>query len=100
MKRELSIQPAGEGILIKNVGKTHRIWFSFTGVDFERRYGTFQREGHKYANWPISETRRYDNVSAASLHRLHRVISKLVNDGQATIDLFQMKNGAGYEVEI
>lgn len=101
-EKSLSIQPAGEGELICNPGKTHRIWFSFKSVEFERRYGYFHRDNVDkwFQDWPIDETRKYDDITSASLDRLHKVISKLVNDHQATIDLFQMKNGAGYEVEI
>jgi len=99
---ELTTQPAGEGELIKDTGKTARIWFSYQDVEFERRYGHFKRDGvERWAqNWPINETRKYADVSKASLDRLHAVVGKWVMEGKAGISIFQMKDGAGYEVTI
>ena len=104
---ELTTQPAGEGELIKDTGKTARIWFSYQDVEFERRYGYFKRDGVEDWTqnnlpylWPINETRKYADVSKASLDRLHAVVSKWVMEGKAGISIFQMKDGAGYEVTI
>lgn len=103
-EKTLSIQPAGEGQLIADPGKTARIWFCFTSVEFERHYGHFHRNDSNLPkwvqDWPIKQTREYKDISKASLDRLHKVVSKLVNESDAVISLFQMKDGAGYEVEI
>lgn len=101
-EKELSLQPAGEGELIKDSGKTFRVWFSFRNVEFERCFGYFKRNNvdPAYQNWPIYETRKYCDVSEASLNRLHKVVAALAMKYRANLDLFQMENGAGYELEI
>ena len=44
----------------------------------------------------IYQDRTYRNVKGASRRRLHKVVSKLVNDGDATINL----GDYGYEAEL
>lgn len=43
---------------------------------------------------------RYSNISKASEGRLHKVVSKLINKNQASIEFIHGTLGLGYEVEL
>lgn len=95
MKRELSFYPPTEEIehydrrqvtrVYKWIGTHHK------SIEIERTYGrSVKSRDH------ISQTTAYERASEASRKRLDKVISQQVNEGQATIDLFDN----GYEVEL
>lgn len=49
---------------------------------------------------PCYLTRKYEDVSLASLQRMHDAVSNLANDGNAILRLMQFgEYGIGYEVE-
>lgn len=94
MKRELSFYPPTETIehydrrevtrLHKWIGTHHK------PIEIERNCGCTNLSSHH-----ITQTTIYQRSSEASRKRLDRVISWMVNKGQASIDLFDN----GYEVE-
>ena len=70
-----------------------RIW-SYLGIEIDRVVGTVYQPG--FGRRSVTRTARYDNVTEASKKRLHKVVSRMVNKGRATVGLME----GGYEVEL
>lgn len=94
MTRQFEFYPQSNDIETAKPFPVCRVW-SYLGTEITRVVGKAPF-GNGSSKTTATRSIRYPNASKASKARLHKVISKLVNKGQATISLFE----GGYEVEL
>lgn len=94
MAREKSYFPQNENVTpLNRPFPVCQVW-SYLGIEITRVVGEYSWNGVDTLS--ATRTIRYPNASKASKERLHKVVSKLVNNRKATIALFE----GGYEVDL
>lgn len=94
MTREKSFFPQNENIQpLNRPFPVCGVW-SYLNIEITRVVGEYSWNGVDTVS--ARRTIRYPNASKASKVRLHKAVSKLVNNRKATIALFE----GGYEVDL
>lgn len=77
----------------------NRVYVWGQTVEIERLWGKVPPADPKGFTLHRRVTRTYENVSLASLQRLHNAVAGVVNKGEARLRLCQNKHNISYEME-